>query len=120
MNLMKTLVTAGALVVSAQVAQAGDVSNSINGRLSWVVKFEDLDLNRAADANVLHKRLSIAAKRVCVEPKVGDMKAKRIFDECCENAMSEAVAYVNNRNLDEAFLAHKGKQALALSTASTR
>jgi UrcA family protein len=120
MKLMKTLVIAGALVVSAQVAQASDVSNSVNGRLSWIVNFDDLDLNRAADASVLHKRLWIAAKKVCVEPKVGDTRAKRIFDNCSEHAMSEAVAYVNNRNLDAVFLAHKDKQAPVLSTASIR
>jgi UrcA family protein len=118
MKLMKTLMIAGALVVSAQVAQAGDVAKDSRGRLITTVSYDDLDLNRAAGVNALYNRLWVATKKVCVEPAVGDLKGKRTFIDCRSQAMSEAVADVHNSNLDEAYVAHTGKQVPAMSVAS--
>jgi UrcA family protein len=118
MKLMKTLMIAGALVVAAQAAQAGDVAKDASGRLSTTVTYADLDLSRAAGANALYNRLWVATKKVCVEPSIGNLKAKGTYNGCRTNAMAEAVADVNNPNLNQAYLARKGAQAPVMSVAS--
>jgi UrcA family protein len=120
MKLMKTLMIAGALVVSTQAAQASDVNKDVNGRLTTIVKYDDLDLNRAASAETLHNRLWVASKKVCVLSSAVRLKTMKGYENCREQALSDAVAEINNPNLNEKYLAHKGKQGSVASVASLR
>jgi len=120
MKLMKTLMIAGALMASAQAAQASDINKDVNGRRITIVNYDDLDLNRAANAETLRNRLWVASKKVCEMPSAGRLKTMKAYESCRQLALSEAVAEINHPKLTEKYLAHKGKQGSVASIASLR
>jgi UrcA family protein len=64
-----------------------------------LVSYGDLDLSQPEATHVLYRRISIAARRVCKEPSLRDLNAKRAFDYCYRTAVTAAVEKVNNREL---------------------
>ena len=66
---------------------------------SIVVHFADLDLSRSEGARVLYQRLKGAAETVCAPLDDRDLARRMSFKACVQNAISTAVAKVNQPTL---------------------
>jgi len=105
-----------ALFLSATIAQsalAGAPPPLTIGRVQ--VPYADLDLRRAADAQVLLGRLERAAFKACGgNPKfhpsyeATPRRTVEVFQECRRNAVAAAVAKVGAPALSQAFTAAYG------------
>lgn len=63
------------------------------------VHYQDLDLSKPQDAQVLYRRISIAARRVCNPPGTKDLAQLAKYSECYDTAVSNAVTSVNKQTL---------------------
>lgn len=66
-----------------------------------VVSFADLDLTNQAGVDELHKRLQIAAKRVC-RPLIRDFRIpgnQQLYQQCYNETLANAVESVNNNDV---------------------
>ena len=64
------------------------------------VSYADLDLSKPAGVKALYSRIQGAAKDVCSpEPTVGDISARKDYDNCVSHAVDTAVAQVGNPDL---------------------
>jgi UrcA family protein len=64
-----------------------------------LVSYGDLDLSQPEAAQVLYRRISMAARRVCKEPGLRDLSARRAYGHCYRTAVTTAVNEVNDRQL---------------------
>jgi len=98
-------VSAAVLIAASQlagVALAGDRSDEPRKQ---VVRFADLDLNRAAGAATLFGRIRAAARDVC-EPLKPEWLASH---QCMDLALARAVADVNAPALTDYYVATTGR-----------
>ena len=99
LSLRKVLVVSMLVVIAyPQVATAGTPTKQ--AFTSTVhVPYTDLNLSNSAGLNVLHNRLSNAARAVCGQQSdlklVGSLKQLRINKECYDNTLAQALAEVN-------------------------
>jgi UrcA family protein len=71
-------------------------AESTDGRRSETVQFGDLNLNNQQGAITLYRRLHNAATDVCTELSVStDLSAAPRYKRCVEQALSDAVAAVD-------------------------
>jgi len=80
-----------ALAIGFQSAHAAPLQNVP----SVVVHFADLDLSRSEGATVLYQRLKGAAKTVCAPLDDRNLARHQSFEACMQNAISTAVAKVD-------------------------
>lgn len=83
-----------ALSVFAVGAQAGD--KDTGGAVHKTVSYADLNLDRSSDAARLYERLDNAAEAVCWQYDGRDLVSRRMQRECESEALSNAVAELNN------------------------
>jgi UrcA family protein len=85
-------VAAGLTVSHAGATEPNQVARSV------VVRFADLDLTRSQDAQTLYNRLHAAARLVCEYGGSGmeDLAHLRMFHDCVERAMANAVTDVGS------------------------
>jgi UrcA family protein len=65
----------------------------------WMVSYADLNLSKSSDAAVLYTRLRLAADAVCGEYNIRDLRATQLHAACAQQAVSAAVASVNQAEL---------------------
>ena len=74
---------------ASNAAPAGDVEQT-------TVRFGDLNIDRAADAAVLYRRIRHAAERVCGDPQmVGSRTISPIWRSCVAQSVERAVLAVD-------------------------
>jgi UrcA family protein len=88
---------------------------------SVVVHFADLDLSRSEGATVLYRRLKGAAETVCAPLDGGDLARHMSFKACVQNAISTAVAKVDQPALSAYHEAKtNGRRNATIQTAQTQ
>jgi UrcA family protein len=110
---MKSLIPAVFIAASqlAGIAVADDLSGEPRKQ---VVRFDDLDLTRAAGAAVLLGRIQAAAREVC-EPLQPQWMVSR---QCMDQALARAVADVNAPMLTDYYVARTGRSLSTVVSAS--
>jgi UrcA family protein len=91
------LVLVGGLLAGGQ-ALAADESDA----RTMSVTYRDLNLSTLAGANSLYQRIRGAARVVCSQPEYG-LRSQRLYKDCYTDAISGAVAAVNNPNLTAVY-----------------
>jgi UrcA family protein len=112
---MKTFTTlAAAVALTLSVLPGAQAANPIDVPTT-VVRFGDLDLNKAAGVTALYDRIQGAAHAVCagLEPSLRDALSIRAnmkadYASCMEQAIDRAVTQINVPSLT-AFVASKGR-----------
>jgi UrcA family protein len=89
----------------ASTAQAGEPDNTV---VHKVVSFRDLNLNSAEGVEVLYKRIRSAAHDLCADPNRYDLSEFKLRP-CINDAMSRAIAQVNNPMLTSLYESKGGK-----------
>jgi UrcA family protein len=83
----------------AAMCQAGDSTSAFQQK----VKYADLDVSRPAGAVVLYGRISSAAGDVCRILDRGDLGSKTLYQSCVRQAISDAVASVDQPALTSVY-----------------
>lgn len=99
-----TFCVAAALGFSTSNASAADAAtfqSTKDGRLTYVVRFADINLETAAGAQALYSRLRHAATMVCVPLEGVSLRDATQHRECMEKAMADAVASVDRPMLSQ-------------------
>lgn len=92
----KLIVTAVAVVASSLALGAA----AATGTPEVKVRIGDLDLNTPVGAAVLYQRIERAANRVCASlDNARSLAAKRLFADCVDDAIGEAVTIVHRSQL---------------------
>ena len=87
---------AAAIVLTASAVAAPAMAQSASEPIGVTVSYRDLDLNHAAGAAVLLRRLQAAAEQACggaPDPRV--LGQRPAFEQCRNDAVSHAVAKLN-------------------------
>jgi len=113
---VKLVAVAGvAILASAQFAHAE--SSKLTFVDSVRVNYSDLNLRTDAGARAMYSRLEKAAYRVCGDDprwhpayKIRPHHVKEVFRECREDALSRAVAAVNERALWQVYAAAEDRE----------
>jgi UrcA family protein len=84
-----------------------------------VVKYDDLDLARRAGVIELYRRIENAARVVCTSPDPAAPKPAPT-DACLTDAVSRAVAEINQPALNRYFAAQKGHEQARAATQSNK
>lgn len=98
----------------AALALAGAATAATRDGTSVVVSFGDLNLNTQAGVARLHKRIRNAAESVCGPLETRVLALRDGYNVCVQDAVSNGVAAVANRNLSN-FHAGKGKGVVVAS-----
>jgi len=94
-KLLTTAALAATLIASSGVAQAQPGARAGEEAVSITVRYADLDINRAAGADILLRRISLAATRVCGgQPDARAWGPTRAFTTCRDASIARAVARV--------------------------
>lgn len=101
---VRALVLAGCLLAMASsMAQAGPRTDDVP---SVTVKYSDLNLSTDEGARRLYARISGAARNVCPEPSLLDLKALASTEACQSAAIARAVREVRSPRLAALYSAH--------------
>jgi UrcA family protein len=118
-SVTKPLQIAWGIVASAVIAwgggsaaQAGEPDGAVAHK---VVSFKDLNLNSAEGIDVLYKRIRSAAHDVCADPYRYDL-SEFALRPCIADAMSRAIAQVNNPMLTSLYQSKDGKSVKKTAT----
>jgi UrcA family protein len=71
-----------------------------------VVKFSELSLATDAGVNALYHRIVFAAKQVCPDASIRDLKAHRMVEECRDQAVARAIRQIDNSRLAALYAGH--------------
>jgi UrcA family protein len=91
---MGAALTVGLLVGVAHGAEPGDAP-------AKTVAYRDLNLNTDAGVQLLYKRIQGAAKQVCGDLEIRDLRGVQAHKACVQRAVDEAVTAVNNQMLTQ-------------------
>jgi UrcA family protein len=64
-----------------------------------VVKYSELSLGTDAGVNALYHRILYAAKQVCPEASIRDLKGQQQAEECRDQAVARAIRQIDNSRL---------------------
>ena len=84
------------IVSLAATAPAWSGTLDSNATKTEKVSYADLDLSRPEGAKALYRRIQGAARSVCGGEPALDLGQRRIWQDCYNNAVADAVAKVNN------------------------
>ena len=107
-SLRNLLAPAAFAVVTATAAAAPAVADGVGEALSVHVKYGDLDLTHPSGVNELFHRIREASQRVCKPLSDRSVTMVQLHDACVANAMSHAVADVNEPALTALYLEGNG------------
>jgi UrcA family protein len=106
-----TLASAGGSMV-VDAAQASDAFDTTPHK---VVSFKDLNLNSPEGVAVLYRRIKSAASDVCGDPYRYDLSQLKL-QICIKDAVSRAIAQVNNPMLTSLYESKTGKTDKKVTT----
>jgi UrcA family protein len=86
-----------ALLCSAAVMASGAIARTTTESMN--VRYVAADLNTPDGAEKLYQRIRRAARLVCHEPNVRELDEYRLYQQCFDRAVDDAVAKVNSRAL---------------------
>ncbi len=90
----------GMAVLAAGLAgNPASAATDVEGAKRTVVKFADLDLSRPQDARRLYGRIKYAARQVCDNDPMSDLRLLQIYETCLRKAVTDAVARVQSPQL---------------------
>ena len=81
-----------------EIARADDFRADVPAK---TVGYQDLNLSTPAGVQVLYKRIQVAAKQVCGEVPVRDVRELRAHQACVNHAVTDAVVTINNQLLTQ-------------------
>jgi len=94
-TLLTTAALAATLIASSGVAHAQPLELRNEAAPSETVRYGDLDIDHAAGAEILLRRISLAATRVCGgQPDARAWGATRAFATCRQTTIARAVTRV--------------------------
>ena len=79
------------------------------------VKYGDLNVNDAAGAAVLYRRIRFAATQVCERPGMLDLAKLQLVEACVARAVAAAVAAVDKPALTAVYQVKMGGTAIRLA-----
>lgn len=82
--------------LTANLASATTAHGEVN---QAVVHYSDLDLSRPEDVRRLYSRIRIAARDVCENFRSPDLQRVRVYKDCRDKAVADAVAKVQSAQL---------------------
>ena len=103
-KLLKGILVALTVFALGAPAMAAAADNSNLKGVSVKVSYGDLDLEKSEGAKVLYRRLQHASRQVCGARGLRGNRSIReavMAQDCYENALSEAVARIDNDLLTE-------------------
>lgn len=119
LRVTKTLRMVWGVVASAAIAwgggtsaQAGEPDPAVPHK---VVSLRDLNLNSPQGVAVLYRRINSAAQEVCADPYRYDLSELKL-QSCVKDAVSRAIAQVNNPMLTSLYQAKTGKEGKNVTT----
>lgn len=116
MNRFTTIIITSALAIGAQCAFAAD---TVDGSARHIdVHYADLDLNHVEAAAALYQRLRLAAETVCADVDGKDLARATRARACISEAISNAVAQVNQPVLTAYYRSKLGIGNVALRQAA--
>jgi UrcA family protein len=87
-------------IVASGIALMGPTASAQSDVPQRVVKFNDLDPDRSADAKKLYAKLRLAARAVCAEQLPGrEVRVEMERRECFRDVLADAVAKVDSSTL---------------------
>jgi UrcA family protein len=98
-------VAAGLAVNQASAAPSDEAAKSV------VVRFSDLDLAQPQDARTLYARIQRAAHEACGDAESADLARFARYHNCIQQAVTNAVAQVNARQVTEIHEAQSLRQS---------
>src|SRR5882757_5647456 len=99
------VLTATLITVLASAAHCAYADNVNDEHHRMLVHFADLDLAKPAGIAAVYGRLRGAAKRVCAPLEGKDLRSVAAFQQCVTDAVTQAVAEVNQPNLSAYYRA---------------
>jgi UrcA family protein len=94
---MKTFAIAATALLAGSLAGMAHATTTAQNVQRQVVSYADLNLENAADAAILHKRITTAARRVCgVYTSPIPLEIGSPLRACAKDAIARAVAEVNS------------------------
>ena len=99
------MVTFTPMVMLYNAARADEPENTVPHK---VVSFRDLNLSSPEGVAVLYRRINSAAQEVCGSPDRYDLSQLKL-QICVKDAVSRAIAQVNNPMLTSLYQAKTGK-----------
>jgi UrcA family protein len=105
-GILSGVILLGTAALSSTVALAADPPTVV----SLSVKYVKADLENAASAEALYRRIQRAARRVCQEPEVREVDRYRIYEACYDRAVDTAVANVGATALTAVHHSHSRTQ----------
>jgi UrcA family protein len=73
---------------------------------SIVVKYSDQTLSTDSGVKDLYAQIVRAAKQVCPDASIRDLRAERQVEQCRDQAIARAIAKVDNSQLATLYAAH--------------
>jgi UrcA family protein len=95
---------AGLFVISA--ANVADAATQPADVPSMVVRFTDLNIMTEKGASSLYRRIAVAARHVCPEADIRDLKHLAQSQSCQQQAIARAVQAVSSPRLAALYAAH--------------
>jgi UrcA family protein len=71
-----------------------------------VVKYSELNLSTDAGVNTLYHRIMYAARQVCPDESIRDLKAHEQVAVCRDQAIARAIRQINNSRLAALYASH--------------
>lgn len=102
MNVSKLVTTGlilGASVLGASSPAAAFAALPAIDEPRIALDYSDLDLSTADGIEALHRRIVLAARRVCSTPNQADLRIKELARECRAQAIEAAVRSIGNAEL---------------------
>lgn len=90
---------AGAALAIVAASLIADIAAAKEREASIVVEYSDLDLASSSDTARLYSRLKYASQKVCNSYDSRELRTRDLYAACVDQALSNAVAAVNDAKL---------------------
>ena len=104
------LICVATIAAGLAVNQASAAPSDDDAVKSVVVRFSDLNLTQPQDAQTLYSRIQRAAREACGDAESVDLARFARYHNCVDQAVTNAVATVNVRQVTEIHMAQGVRQ----------
>jgi|HubBroStandDraft_6_1064221.scaffolds.fasta_scaffold1536300_2 UrcA family protein len=99
MNPMISMLTAGLFALVCAAGSGGAMAAESSQLLTKIVHYGDLNLDSEQGAQALYARLRGAAREVCSPLESAEISRQRLWKNCFNNALANAVGQVDKTTL---------------------